>query len=340
MDQPVRVTVVHDAAPDWRWIAPSYAGSPPVEWRFVSTQRGRLTQRLPGPHLGRVRAGLAVRAILATHGADLVISQGPYTSYYVEALGVRGRGDVPHLAMTFNFTDIPSGQRLRAMRRAFARIDRFVVFSTVERTLYAETFGLPVERFVFVPWGVAPPITAPVPRIMGGPYVAALGGEARDYATLLDAARRLPQVRFVLVVRPNSLAGLAVPDNVTVHVNLPFVEAWSIVWHAAAAIVPLRSATTPNGHVTLVGGMHLGKAQVITDSSGIRDYVREGETALLVPAHDGAAMASAITRLLDDPALAMRLGDTAQAFARAHCSEAATVAAVRRQIAELTSRSG
>ena len=120
------------------------------------------------------------------------------------------------------------------------------------------------------------------------------GGEARDYATLCAAARRLPTTPFVLIARPDSLNGIDVPANVLVHTNLPWDRAWSIVWHAELVALPLRSKDTPNGHVTAVGAMHLGKAQVITDSAGIRDYFVDGQTALLVHPQDPAAFARSI----------------------------------------------
>jgi glycosyltransferase involved in cell wall biosynthesis len=334
----LRVTSCHDQGPGWPWIAGLYHGEPQVEWRSISTRRSSLVARLPGPHLGRIRAALEIRRILARGQTDLLVSHGPYTSYYVEALGRRGRRDVPHLAFAFNFTDIPRGYRLDAMRRAFAHTERFTVYSNMERELYAETFDIPIERLIFSRWGVGSPLPVPGPRRIAGSYVAAIGGEARDYATLCEAARRLPKVRFVLVVRPHSLEGLDVPDNVAIHINLPWNDAWSLIRYAEAALVPLRSAQTPNGHVTIVGGMHLGKAQVITDSVGIRDYAENEKTALLVPAKDPAAFAHAVERLIGDPALRGQLGRAAQGFAAEHCNEAVTVEMFRSQLIELTSR--
>ena len=336
--RPVQVVLGTDGAPGWRWIAPHYEGAPAIDWTIVPADAPKLLRHVPGPNWGRVAAAARVRRAVQRDGADLVVSLGPRASAYVEAIGLRGLARVPHLAMAFNFTDLPRGARLALMRRSLAAIDRFVVFSRMERELYAGVFGISVDRFVFTHWGVQPPLGAPGPRTVVTRYVAALGGEARDYRTLCDAARRLPRLRFVLVVRPDSLAGIDVPANVEVHTNLPWDAAWSLAWHADALLVPLRSAETPNGHVTVVGGMHLGKAQVVTDSRGVRDYVAHEETALLAPAHDGAGFAHAIERLLDEPGLALRLGAAAQAFARAHCTEASTVACFRDQVRDLTGR--
>lgn len=332
---PIRVLNCHDAEPGWPWIANLYEGEPALEWRSITTQRSPLISRLPGPHLGRLRTALEVRSILSRNQADLIVSHTPYTSYYVEAVGRALRRDVPHLAFAFNFTDIPEGFRLRAMRRAFRRIDCIMVYSRSERDLYSRIFGIPRERLVFVPWGVAPPIAEPEPRTIAGPYLAALGGEARDHATLCDAARRLPHLRFVFIVRPHTLSGMDVPPNVDVHINLPWETAWSFVAHAEASIVPLRSSETPNGHVTIVGAMHLGKAQVITDSIGIRDYAEDDKNALLVPPQDVASLTQAIERLADDPKLRERLGSAGKAFAAEHCTEPVTVEAFRAQVRRL-----
>jgi hypothetical protein len=276
-----------------------------------------------------------LRSIVAAGRTDFIVSHGPYTSYYAEAVGRGRHRDVPHLAFSFNFTDIPSGSRLAAMRRAFSRINRFMVYSTMERDLYSEVFGIPIERFIFLRWGVAPPIFEPGPREITQGYVAALGGEARDYGTLCEAARRLPDVTFALIVRPHSLAGIDVPKNVTVYTNLTWDRAWSFVWHSDVALLPLRSRDTPNGHVTAVGTMHIGKAQIITDSVGIRDYATDEQTALLVRPGDDAGFARAIERLLRDSDLRKRLGSAARTFAAEYCTEPVTVECFRKHLIEM-----
>jgi glycosyltransferase involved in cell wall biosynthesis len=53
--------------------------------------------------------------------------------------------------------------------------------------------------------------------------------------------------------------------------------------------------------------MMCGAAVVATDIGGHREFCTDGETALLVPAEDPAAIAGAVVRLLDDPELRLRL---------------------------------
>ena len=144
-------------------------------------------------------------------------------------------------------------------------------------------FNISHDKVLRAPLGVAPPLSESPPRVIREPYFASLGGEARDYETLCETARRCPNIRFAVVARPNNFDGLAPPDNLTVSFDLPANDAWGVVWHADAAIIPLRSRDTPCELVTAFSGMHLGKAQIVTDFAGVSDYLTDGGTGLMVP---------------------------------------------------------
>jgi glycosyltransferase involved in cell wall biosynthesis len=83
--------------------------------------------------------------------------------------------------------------------------------------------------------------------------------------------------------------------------------------------------------------MHLGKAQVVTDSVGLHDYLKDGENVRVVAPNDPAAFSEAITELLDDSALREKLGTSARTFAAERCSEKVTVEAFRRLVKDLAS---
>ena len=329
---PIRIATISDAPdPDWAWIrdlmAPDYeiAGRR-LHWTPYSLAAPRKKLQFAYRYAG-------VRRLISDarkQPYDLIITHGPWMTTWVERVGQAAKGPkenpARHLAFSFNFTDLPTGFRKSVMKRAFDGVDAFAVFTDAEQGLYADYFNIDRSRFWRAPWGVAPPLAGPQPRTIEGDYFAALGGEARDYAVLCEAARALPGTRFVAVARPHNFEGLNPPENLEVRFNLPFEEAWGIVQHARAALVPLRSRETPCGLVTLVGAMHIGKAQIVTDAAGAADYLRDGETGLLVPPGDASALAAAVTRLEADPALANRLGQAARDFAEANCSEARTIA--------------
>jgi glycosyltransferase involved in cell wall biosynthesis len=51
-----------------------------------------------------------------------------------------------------------------------------------------------------------------------------------------------------------------------------------------------------------------GAALVVTDRGGPPEFVRDGESGLIVAAEDVAALAEAMQLLVEDPQLAQRLG--------------------------------
>ncbi len=135
-----------------------------------------------------------------------------------------------------------------------------------------------------------PKIAASFPEVV---YVVAGGGPDRErLARLAAAAGVLDRVRFVGIVPESRLAGLYAAADVFV---LPAreeraedeIEGFGIVYcEAAAAGLPV----------------------VAGKSGGVRDAVRDGETALLVAPEVGPVN-EALSRLLADAALRQRLGE-------------------------------
>lgn len=324
---PFRIACISEKTdPAWRWLEGKVAWRRPLEWTYLrSGPVGPIDRVLKRPLVGRLTAGVRLRASARKGAFDLIVTHLPYVAAWMSDLVGDDAGGAKRLAFAFNFTDIPAGAQAARMRRSFERIDRFAVFSTLERSVYARHFNIPQDRMELVLWGANPPLEKPEPRTIAEPYVVALGGEARDYATFAETARLAPHLTFVAITRPWSLDGVALPANLRHFVNLPWKEAWSLVAHAEAAVVPLRDDLAPNGMVTFVGGMHLGVAQIVTRSAGLADYAIDGETAIVVPPRDAAAMKAAIDRVVGDAGLRTRIAAGARAFAAARCSEKATI---------------
>ncbi len=70
--------------------------------------------------------------------------------------------------------------------------------------------------------------------------------------------------------------------------------------------------------VVLIEALMNERPVVASAVGGIVDVIEHEETGLLVPEKDEAALAAAILRLLDDPALARRLGKAGRKFAESH----------------------
>ena len=229
----------------------------------------------------------------------------------------------PHLAFAFNYTQLPDGPLRRLQRYAFRFVDRFVVFSTMERTLYADFFGIDPQRIEMIHWAVKPPQPADGERpLVADEYICAVGSQGRDYAVLVEAMKALPSIRLVIVATREAMRGIeSIPSNVEVRSSIPPHEATNIIANSRFMVLPLCGRDVPCGHVTMVTGMHLSKAIIATASSGIADYIKDGVNGRTVNACDPQTLAAVIAELVESPQAYRRLGEAGRLFAQSHCSE-------------------
>lgn len=210
---------------------------------------------------------------------------------------------------------------------------RIVVNSTGVRDFYVSR-GLPAEKFVLIPNGVAPQDPAAL-RLTGS-----LQPVTREFllktlqlpadAKLIAAVGRLwPQKQvgdliwaadLLKVIRPDThllILGDG-PDRAKLErfrAQVKIEDRVHFLGHRddVAAILPhclcLWLASEYEGQPNaILEAMSAGLPVIATDIPGNRDLVVEGETGYLVPLHDRGAFAARTRALLDDPTLATRLG--------------------------------
>jgi glycosyltransferase involved in cell wall biosynthesis len=325
LSSPAHLLCAAEAGDDWVWFKEEMPDAN-VSWEFVVPgKRSRLERIIRKPNLSTVKLGIKTARAAQKNPPSLIVAHGPRVAFWASIMNALFGNRAPLLAHTFNFTRLPHHVVPRPIGRfiyslGFRNIDRFVVFSTFEADLYSRYFRLARDRFDVVLWGMDPPRSEPAEPIVDGPYVCSIGGNARDYKTLIGAATRLPHIKFVLVVRPDSLEGLTVPSNVEVLINIAYERAMNVLMHSRFMVLPLEGSEVPCGHVTMVSCMLLGRAFIVTDSAGVSDYAYADRTAVLVPVADIPSMADAVDRLWQNPKLCERLGANAEVFAKEHCS--------------------
>ncbi|HEX7588644.1 MAG TPA: glycosyltransferase [Anaerolineae bacterium] len=86
-------------------------------------------------------------------------------------------------------------------------------------------------------------------------------------------------------------------------------------YYAKAAVFVLPSIREGMGLV-YAEALLCGAPVIAANSGGVTDIVKDGETGLCVPERDAAALAEAIGKLLNDPALAARLTSNGAAWVR------------------------
>ena len=90
----------------------------------------------------------------------------------------------------------------------------------------------------------------------------------------------------------------------------PYVEA------CHALVLPSWREGTPT---SIMEGMSMGRAAVVTDVPGCREVVEDGVNGCICAAHDPRALAAAMRRLLDEPGLLVRMGAAGRDLPRIRC---------------------
>jgi glycosyltransferase involved in cell wall biosynthesis len=220
----------------------------------------------------------------------------------------------------------------------------------------------PQRPVLVVPNGIAPPQAARpadeiraelgIPRDPGIRVIGQVAGLAKHkgHVDLLEAARRVlalaPSTMFLLVGFPKgdvtyrqrlerTIREQGLGDRIRiVSYPGPIGDVWKVI------DIQVHASTYDSLPNALIEGMALAKPIVATTVGGVPDMLKHLESALLVPPHDPGAIASALLRLVRDPALAARLGAAAHRRYRAGYQPAVMTRALEGCFAELATRRG
>ncbi|MBB1252370.1 D-inositol-3-phosphate glycosyltransferase [Streptomyces alkaliterrae] len=173
--------------------------------------------------------------------------------------------------------------------------------------------GLPQSAFIPLFAGRIQPLKAPDVLL-------------RAVRVLLDADPARRERVLVPVVGGPSGSGLAKPEELQklaarlgiadlVRFHPPVGQERLADWYRAADVLVMPSHSESFGLVA-IEAQACGTPVVAAAVGGLPVAVRDGESGFLVDGHDPADYATALARLLDDPALAARMGAAAAHHAR------------------------
>jgi glycosyltransferase involved in cell wall biosynthesis len=192
------------------------------------------------------------------------------------------------------------------------------ILTRYERERYAGLYGLPPDRFVYVPWPLRfrsdslPPFESSRPTA-----VVCSGRAACDWETLFKAAESASWPLTVVcsasdrarVTRLNRSGRVRIRSEVTADEHQAMVSA------ATVYILCLRETDASAGQVRLMNAIRGGAPVVATRVRGLEDYARNDVTACVVEVEDAHALRACVDQLLSDPASRERL--RASAFEQA-----------------------
>jgi glycosyltransferase involved in cell wall biosynthesis len=212
--------------------------------------------------------------------------------------------------------------RKRLSRRlAYPKANRFLLHSRVFERDFAEAYRIPSDRICTVhlgaldvlrAWGEDGPIEDR-PTVLFFGRLSVYKGLETLYVAAPLVAEQVPDVRIVVAGRPvreyvppspPHLPEPAILEVLDGYVSNP--RAARLFREATVVACPYKDATQSAVLLTAYG---FERPVVATRVGGIPEYVKEGETGLLVPPDDPRRLADALVRVLRDDELRTRLQD-------------------------------
>jgi len=205
--------------------------------------------------------------------------------------------------------------------------NRVIATTPEQKKLMGEKYGIPEGKIVIIPPGFFPDKYHLIDKEnllevikkykLPARFVLAVGRITpyKGYDLLIKAfqhvAQEIPEVKLVLVIgshepteveKRNELSQLAEGLGLTNHtLFFSYVEKLEAFYNAAEVLV-MPSTYEPFGMVA-IEGMACGTPTVVTERGGLRDFLVDGQDALIVDPIDTKALAEAMLKLLKDKRL-------------------------------------
>lgn len=165
------------------------------------------------------------------------------------------------------------------IRLADRWIDRYIVYSEEERVRFADTWGVNPTKMRCCGYYHKPGYDLSAART--GEVLFTGGNSFRNYEPLVEAMAEFPEQQLLIASRSFKLTQ-PLPANISI--CWPNVRAWfEHMAEARAVIVPIAEQRYRSAGLLLITeAMWFGKPLIVTDSLGVREYVEDGVTGLVV----------------------------------------------------------
>jgi glycosyltransferase involved in cell wall biosynthesis len=344
----------------------AFVGLSPTNYRTLT---GELDEQLhavwPGPvefpdwPSGITRAGMLARLVRNAKRYEAIVLDGSvglraaYGDLWAAAVAGRlGRHGPAVLVADATWKRGVSVLDRAALRAGIRLVDApnvsFCVLTRGEAELFPRTWNVEPGKVYFAHW----PHTLAADELdataEGGVFAG--GDSLRDYGPLVEAARGIDAEVTIATRRRELLEAADLPRNVRAG-PLPHDRYVDALRRAAVVVVPMQPTEERGaGQTTYCNALAMGKLVIATDTLGVRDYIDDGETGVVVPPGDASALGAALawaTAAANAEAVA-RIAANARAMARDRLApdryvvrllEIARTALERRAATSRTSRS-
>ena len=161
-------------------------------------------------------------------------------------------------------------------------IDIMSTTSSAECEMYAKTFGVDINKFIYTPFGINN-IEKEVEDIKtdyDDKFILSLGRSNRDWDFLIDS---LKETEYKLKIICDELKTKNQYKNIEIINDVYGVESYKYIKQCYCMVMPILDPTISAGQTVLLEAMNLKKPIIITESKGLTDdYITDRINGIVI----------------------------------------------------------
>jgi glycosyltransferase involved in cell wall biosynthesis len=246
---------------------------------------------------------LSLRAIFQSKKDDIIVCFLDIIGLYVFLLSKLLFKRISIIPINIMFND--RNEFISKMKRCLFRtmLKDSAVYPTVNSEglsfLYKNLFKIPDKHFFILHdcYGKLKKYEKPFSE--GNDTIFCGGTNGRDWKTLGQTARLLPDLKFVIAGPAKNTLGNNMPPNIEYYFNIPFSEFQRLIKECSVLALPIDTEA-PAGLIVLFSAGLMSKPVIATDNVTMREYITSGENGFLIKRGDHINFSKQIDYLISD----------------------------------------
>ncbi len=277
----------------------------------------RLVPRPMTMNLVRVSMLVGSRALARLNSADIVFATNQQQGLELSVLRLAGLLKPPLVMLVMGLLPLePAGGARAAALSVLLRRTTVAAISRGELAYLRRRLDTGLD-LRYLPFGVDHKFWTPGPG-EAGEYALSVGNDSnRDFALLMKVWRSgWPPLRVISRLSiPPSRGRIEVIRGDYRYDPMSDAQMRAHVRGALFSVIPVRETAQPSGQSSALQSMACGVPLVLSNMIGLwdRDVMRDGDSCLLVPPGDEAAMTRAVERMLVSDGLRKQIGAAGRA---------------------------
>lgn len=243
----------------------------------------------------------------------IVIDGGPLGNWisWLQTLLIFGKKPTIFLDCLWAVQKNPLKHKVKCLLHRFSSysVNKFLVWARHEIDDFSVVFGIPKEKFSFLPFHSS--LEGYSFDLKDEGFVFAGGNSDRDYRTLIEAVRGTDIPVFIAATDNALFHGIDVPENVTIR-GVSHDDFRTKMASSRIAVVPIcQGKLRSPGQQTFLNSMAMGKPTIVVGSRDAEDYIVHDHNGVVVDYCDTVGLGAAIKHLYYDSAYREKLGRNA-----------------------------